>query len=181
MEDVQWLFRFPFRRPLIESRTGYNAASIPNSPLERWLLCHGFGSSIDHSAADGYVQRPTWDKPPSEVVEVVVSVSVLPDDRNLLGRGYVVAGSDNGRLCESEDLGEEFRGMSNVNLPHMGEPHDVILGRTQFIPDARREGAFFVKGLSISVDLKPPQSSDLRLHQRLHIRPQTEKDLAISG
>jgi len=41
-------------------------------------------------------------------VEVVLTITVATDDRNLLGRGDVVAWGDRGNLSESEDLDEEF-------------------------------------------------------------------------
>ena len=50
---------------------------------------------------------------------MVLSVRVLPDDKDLLGRGDVVPWEDRGRLCESEDFGEKFGGMSVVNRPHI--------------------------------------------------------------
>ena len=63
---------------------------------------------------------------------MVLSVRVLPDDRDLLGRSDVVAGRDGGRLCESEDFDEEFGGMSNVNLPHIAWS-SVLLHRKAFV------------------------------------------------
>jgi hypothetical protein len=41
-------------------------------------------------------------------VEVVLTIPITTDDRNLLGRGNVVAWENSGRLCESEEIGEEF-------------------------------------------------------------------------
>ena len=41
---------------------------------------------------------------------MVLSIPITTDDRNLLGRGDIVPWSDDGSLCESEELDEEFRG-----------------------------------------------------------------------
>ena len=100
----------PLLFPLIVSRTRHQAPTIPDRLSEGRLLGHGFRPSIDQSGADGPILRPRRDQSPVEIVEVVLSITVTTDDRNLLGRRNVVAGSDGGRVRESEDLDEEFGG-----------------------------------------------------------------------
>ena len=39
---------------------------------------------------------------------MVLAIPITTDDRNMLGWCHVESGSDRGKLCESEDLDEEF-------------------------------------------------------------------------
>jgi hypothetical protein len=57
-------------------------------------------------------------------VEVVLTIPITTDDRNLLGRGDVVAWENSGRLCESEEFGEDGReDVNGESSAHMGSQH----------------------------------------------------------
>lgn len=92
----------PIRRTTIPAQTPTVFDGLP----ECRLLSNGFGSGVNHWTADSLVLGPRRDQSPAQEVDVALTVSMLPDDRDRLG------GSDVDSLQESG--GVRWRAVQHV-------------------------------------------------------------------